>query len=248
MTGKKENIIEVAGLRKSFGPNKVLAGLDLTLKKNELLAVLGRSGSGKSVLLKCLVRLVEPDAGSIRIYGKNVPELDRAELDGIRRKIGYVFQGGALYDSMTVQENLAFPIEKIQNGRLKKGQQEQIRRSLRDVGMEDAINKYPSELSGGMQKRVALARVLVIHPEIIFYDEPTAGLDPITAQEISELILSTKKDYNTSAIMITHDIYSTEGVADRVAMLRDGAIFSEGSMDELKHHEDEWMQQYFRVK
>src|ERR1700761_880060 len=198
-------IAEIKHLRKSFGSNNVLNDVNLKINKGENLVIIGKSGSGKSVLIKCLVGLIEPDGGELFLFGKNIAGLKDGNLNILRKKVGFLFQSAALYDSMTVRENLEFPLRD-----LKLKSQEEIdilvMEVLRNVGLEEAIDKMPSELSGGMRKRVGLARTLILKPEIIFYDEPTTGLDPITSKEISKLILDVQKKYNTSSIIITHDV------------------------------------------
>jgi len=202
----KEEVITVESLYKSFDENPILRGIDMTLNKGENLGIVGKSGIGKSVLIKCIVRLIEPDAGVISVLGTNILDCDSNELNELRKKVGYLFQGGALYDSMSVRENLFFPIRRTQFKDKKLDTEELIERSLRSVGLLDAIDKMPSELSGGMKKRIALARTLILKPEIILYDEPTTGLDAVTSGEISELILKIREEYNTAAIIITHDM------------------------------------------
>src|ERR1700677_2126631 len=213
-----EIVAEVEHLKKSFGNKQVLRDINLKIEKGENLVVFGKSGSGKSVLIKCLVGLIEPDDGKVVVLDKNIAELNDEELNILRKKIGFLFQSAALYDSMTVRENLEFPLRDLKS----KPQEEidaLVTEVLKNVGLEDAIDKMPSELSGGMRKRVGLARTLILKPEIILYDEPTTGLDPITSKEISELILDVQKKYNTASIIITHDIECARITANRMIII-----------------------------
>ena len=198
-------VAEIEHLEKSFGNNSVLKDINLKIEKGENLVVFGKSGSGKSVLIKCLVGLIEPDGGKVILLGKNILDLKSEELNLLRKKVGFLFQSAALYDSMTVKENLEFPLRYLKT-KPKDEIEALVIEALENVGLEDAIDKMPSELSGGMRKRVGLARTLILKPEIILYDEPTTGLDPITSKEISKLILDVQKKYNTAAIIITHDV------------------------------------------
>lgn len=248
MAGKKENkeeLINIKHLRKSFGENKVLDDLNLTIHKGENVAIIGQSGIGKSVLIKCLVRLLEPNTGEIKIFNENVTRLNFEDLDKLRRRIGFLFQGGALYDSMTVRENLEFPLRRNTQGKTKEDIDELIYEALENVGLKEAINKLPNELSGGMKKRVALARTLILKPEIILYDEPTTGLDPITSKEISELIVKIQNQYNTTSIIITHDVNCVKIAANVIHVLRDGYISDSGTYEELVKKNDLWIQQFF---
>lgn len=248
MAGKKENkeeLINIRHLRKSFGENKVLDDLNLTIHKGENVAIIGQSGIGKSVLIKCLVRLLEPNTGEIKIFNENVTRLNFEDLDKLRRRIGFLFQGGALYDSMTVRENLEFPLRRNTQGKTKEDIDELIYEALENVGLKEAINKLPNELSGGMKKRVALARTLILKPEIILYDEPTTGLDPITSKEISELIVKIQNQYNTTSIIITHDVNCVKIAANVIHVLRDGYISDSGTYEELVKKNDLWIQQFF---
>ena len=237
-------MITISNLHKSFGAQHVLRGISLEVGKGETFVLLGRSGSGKSVLLKCLVGLLQPDAGSIQIDETEIVGLAATKLDEIRKRIGYVFQHAALYDSMTVEENLAFHLDR--NGRMPREERERIiREKLSFGGMEAAWRKYPAELSGGMQKRVGLARALVLSPEIVLYDEPTTGLDPITTAEIDELITRLKQQERVTSISITHDIISAGRTADRIAVLYQGEIIARGSVSELQNHTHPFVRQYF---
>ena len=242
---EKENVIVVNNLYKSFGDNDILKGIGLTLQSGENLGVVGKSGIGKSVLIKCIVRLIEPDWGEVNVLGTNVLECDEIELNEIRKKVGYLFQGGALYDSMSVRENLLFPIRRTQFVDKNKEAEELIEGSLRSVGLLDAIDKMPSELSGGMKKRIALARTLILKPEIILYDEPTTGLDAVTSGEISELILKIREEYNTAAIIITHDMKCARIATDSIKIMKEGRFYEQGTFEELSHSEDKEIRDYF---
>lgn len=238
-------VISVHGLYKSFGDNAVLKGVDLSVKKGESLVVLGKSGSGKSVAIKCLVGLVKPDKGEIRLFDTDISLLKISELNRLRLRVGFLFQNAALYDSMTVQENLSFPLKrhskKISAGDVDAA----IADVLESVGLSEALNKMPSELSGGMRKRIGLARTLILKPEIILYDEPTTGLDTITSREISELMLHVQKKYKTTSVIITHDMACAKLTGDRLVILKDGKIVAEGSFDELENSTDEWVRSFF---
>lgn len=237
-------VITISNLHKSFGAQYVLRGVSLEVSAGETFVLLGRSGSGKSVLLKCLVGLLQPDTGSIQINDTEIVGLAAKQLDEIRKRIGYVFQHAALYDSMTVEENLAFHLDR--NGRMPREERERIiHEKLSFVGMEAAMRKYPAELSGGMQKRVGLARALVLAPEIVLYDEPTTGLDLITTAEIDELITRLKHQERVTSISITHDIISAGRTADRIAVLHQGEIIARGSVSELQNHAHPFVRQYF---
>jgi phospholipid/cholesterol/gamma-HCH transport system ATP-binding protein len=240
-----EKIIEVQDLTISFGSQKVLNGLTFHLNKGENLVILGKSGSGKSVTIKCITELLKPDSGTIKILGKTTNNIKGKELAELRRKIGFLFQSGALYDSMTVKENLEFPLQRTKKKLSREEMDEKIKNVLNNVGLGYAINKMPSELSGGMRKRIALARTLISDPVIMLYDEPTTGLDPVTSREISVLINEVKKKYNTSSIIITHDMDCARQVADRVIMLKDGEVLAEGSLEELEQLDNEWIRSFF---
>jgi len=238
------SVIEVRNLRKSFGDHVVLREFNLSLKEEETLAVLGKSGSGKSVLIKCIVGLIPPDAGEIRVLGKSVPDLEAEELDFLRRDLGFLFQWGALYDSMTVRENLIFPLRK-HGDKTRQQIADKVEEVLESVGLPDAIDLMPAELSGGMKKRIALARTLMLEPKIIFYDEPTTGLDPVTAKEISELIREVQQQYRTASIVITHDMDCVRITADRIILLSDGINYAEGSYHTLKRSDDPEVKAFF---
>jgi len=236
--------IEIQHLKKSFGANEVLKDISMKINKGENLVVLGKSGSGKSVLIKCMVRLIEPDDGTMEILGENIEDLNGKELNVMRKKIGFLFQSGALYDSMTVRENLLFPLRDSKKV-LSEEKKRLVEEALQNVGLEDTIDKMPSELSGGMRKRLGLARTLILKPEIILYDEPTTGLDPITSKEISELILSIQKKYNTTSVIITHDIACAKITANKMVVFKDGGIAAEGTFNELEKSDDKWIRSFF---
>jgi len=242
----KTPIIEIRDLHKTFGKdNAVLNGVNLTVNKGEDLVILGRSGSGKSVTIKCIVGLIEPDKGEIKVFDENVLNLKKSELNEIRVRIGFLFQSGALYDSMSVRENLAFTLKKHKRDLTPDEVENEVIEALDNVGLSDAIDKMPSELSGGMQKRIGLARTLILKPEIILYDEPTTGLDTITSREISKLILDIKHKRKTTSIIITHDMACAKLTADRIMVLKDGVIHAEGTYEELEKDEDEWVRSFF---
>ncbi len=240
-----EAVIEINHLKKSFGSKEVLKDINLVVKRGENLVVLGRSGQGKSVTIQCIVGLLAPDGGSVKVFGEEVAELSDKELKELRSKIGFLFQGAALYDSMTVRENLEFPLTRVL--RLKDSTEidKRIHDVLEGVGLPDAGDKMPSDLSGGMRKRIGLARTLIVHPEIMLYDEPTTGLDPITSREISELILGMQKKYKTTSIIITHDMECARITADRIVIMKDGEYIAEGSFDQLKQSADEFVKSFF---
>lgn len=242
----QEPMINIENLNVAFGSLQVLKGLSLKLYKEENLVVLGKSGSGKSVLIKCIVQLLKPDSGTIEVLGSNVGLLNRDELGELRKKIGFLFQSGALYDSMTVRENLEFPLVRIRRKMNKKEIDEKIIEALENVGLADALNKMPSELSGGMRKRISLARTLVVDPLIMLYDEPTTGLDPVTSDEISELMNEVQKKYKTSSIIITHDIECARNTADRILMLHDGEVHTEGTIEDFEKSKDPLIKSFFK--
>ena len=249
MAGKSNNkdiVVKIAHLKKSFDDLYVLQNINLTLLRGENLAILGKSGSGKSVLIKCMVKLIQPDEGNISILGKDIVNLDIDELNNIRIKVGFLFQGGALYDSMTVRENLLFPVKRKMRKLSLEEENSMVEKALESVGLLDAIDKMPDELSGGMKKRIGLARTLILNPEIILYDEPTTGLDPITSKEISELINKIKNKYQTSSLIITHDIKCVELTANRILVLHGGKFIAEGTYDELKKSDNELVQEFFQ--
>ncbi|HET6245083.1 MAG: ATP-binding cassette domain-containing protein [Bacteroidetes bacterium] len=239
-----ETVVEIEHLKKSFGSNDVLKDISLKINKGENLVIFGKSGSGKSVLIKCLIGLIEPDEGKIVVLGETLSGLKGKDLNALRKKVGFLFQSAALYDSMSVRENLEFPLRD-----LKSKSREEINTlvldALTNVGLEEAIEKMPSELSGGMKKRVGLARSLILKPEIILYDEPTTGLDPITSKEISKLILEVQKKYNTASIIITHDVECARITANRMVIINEGLCVAEGTFKELSQSKDEWVRSFF---
>jgi len=246
ITKTPRHVIEINNLSKGFADLKVLRNLSLQLFDGENLVVLGKSGSGKSVLIKCIVRLLNPDQGTITVLGENINELERKELATIREKVGFLFQSGALYDSMTIKQNLEFPLKRIRKNLSKKEIDEKIMEVLENVGLADTLNKMPSELSGGMRKRASLARTIVVDPMIMLYDEPTTGLDPVTSDEISWLINDVQKKYKTSSIIITHDIECARATADRVIMLKDGEVYMEGDIDDFEKSADPLIKSFFK--
>lgn len=240
-------VMEVKGLKKSFGDNHVLSDFNLTLFRGENLVVLGKSGSGKSVLIKCVIGLMEPDGGSVMILGQDVLGLGHEELDRLRGKVGFLFQSNALYDSMTVRENLVFPLRRhwMKADLNKSKVDEMVHEALSSVGLAHTEEMMPAELSGGMRKRIALARTLILKPDIILYDEPTTGLDPITGKEIINLMIDISKKYSTSSIIISHDMQCVRMAADRIVMLIDGICFATGTYQELIKSEEEKVKQFF---
>ncbi|GGA94169.1 ABC transporter ATP-binding protein [Puia dinghuensis] len=241
----QQPVIVVRGLTKSFGEHEVLHSISLHVKKGENLVVLGKSGSGKSVFIKCLVRLEWPDCGTISILGKDLDSLNYQETNDLRIRIGFLFQNAALYDSMTVRENLAFPLRQHKKRMSAKKKEALILEMLDNVGLVDSIDQLPSKLSGGQVKRIGLARTLILQPEVMLYDEPTTGLDTITAKEISELIVKMQKKYHISSIIITHDMICAGITADRIIILRDGIVYAEGSYAQLENSQDEWIRSFF---
>lgn len=241
----KEPVIEIANLKKSFGTQAVLTDISLTLYTGENLVILGKSGSGKSVLIKCIVGLLQSDGGTINVFDKNVNSLNYKELGELRQKIGFLFQSGALYDSMTVKQNLEFPLQRIKKNLTAKEMADKINEVLENVGLADALNKMPSQLSGGMRKRISLARTIVVDPLIMLYDEPTTGLDPVTSDEISELINDVQKKYKTSSIIITHDIKCALATANRMIMLADGKVYKEGKLKDFENSSDQLIKSFF---
>jgi phospholipid/cholesterol/gamma-HCH transport system ATP-binding protein len=235
--------VQVRSLSKSFGEQKVLNGINLDVAQGETLSVLGRSGTGKSVLLKLIIGLHRPDSGSIRVHGQEVTGLPLKPLNDVRKKVGFLFQQAALYDSLTVEENVAFPL--CRHSKMPDDERnERVRELLTSVGMDRDAHKMPAEISGGMQKRVGLARALALEPDILLFDEPTAGLDPITAAEIDDLILRLQKERNMTSVVVTHDIHGAQAVSDRLALMRDGQILIEGTFEDLQKSRDTFVTQF----
>ena len=242
-----EPILEINNLKKRFGTNQVLNGFNLKLKEGENLVIMGKSGSGKSVMIKCLIGLIEPDSGSIKVMGQEITTLNQTQFDKLRNEIGFLFQGSALYDSMTVRENLEFP---LRHHKERFGDNvdtsELVEEALTNVGLLHAIDLMPSELSGGMKRRIALARTLILKPKIILYDEPTSGLDPITSKEIIELMRNIQKQYKTSSLIITHDVDCARVIANRMILLIDGINYIEGNYETLAKSSDEKVKAFFK--
>lgn len=249
MTSTDQNIvIEIHDLNKSFGSNHVLRGFEFTLKDGENVAVLGKSGSGKSVLIKCIIGLIKIDNGCLTVLGRSVSELSNKELDIMRKDVGFLFQGAALYDSMSVRENLEFPLrrhrDKAGGG---KSINQRVEEALDSVGLLHTLDLMPAELSGGMKKRVALARTLILEPKIILYDEPTGGLDPITGREISFLINEVQEKYKAAALIITHDLVCAKITTNRIVILHEGKNYIEGTYEELEKSTDPVVQDFFKT-
>ncbi len=240
-----ETVVSVRHLFKSFGTNQVLIDFNLDLGRGENVVVLGKSGSGKSVLIKCIIGLLKPDKGTIKVLNEDILQLDPEELDKLRAKVGFLFQSNALYDSMTVRENLEFPLRRHGIELSQPQTDALVSEALEDVDLVHTINMMPAELSGGMRKRIALARTLILKPEIILYDEPTTGLDPITGKEIIELMVAIKKKYNTSSLIISHDMNCVRMAADRVVILVEGKCYASGVYEQLKQDADPKVKQFF---
>ncbi|MGD0791891.1 MAG: ABC transporter ATP-binding protein [Terriglobales bacterium] len=239
-------VIAVEDLHKSFGTQIVLNGISLTVGRGETLAVLGRSGTGKSVLLRLIIGLEKPDSGSVRIHGQDIAGLGLDQIGEIRKKMGFLFQHAALYDSLTVEQNVAFPLQHHKKEMSRSEQGDRVRGLLAEVGMEGDLEKMPSEISGGMQKRVGLARALALEPDILLLDEPTAGLDPISAAEIDDLVLKLQAEHHMASIVVTHDLYSAKTIADRLALLNEGNVVIEGSFEELQKSDDEFVREFLK--
>ena len=240
-----EAVLTVNKVSKSFGDNHVLREFSLDVQRGENVVVLGKSGSGKSVLIKCIIGLLPVDAGTITVLGQDVATLNHEAMDRLRAKLGFLFQSNALYDSMTVSENLLFPLRRQWLTHTPAEEGDMVRQALEDVGLADTADKMPAELSGGMRKRIALARTLILRPDIILYDEPTTGLDPITAREIDHLLREVQQKYNTSALIISHDMNCVRLTADRVALLVDGRCYAGGTYEELAHNDDPKIHEFF---
>jgi phospholipid/cholesterol/gamma-HCH transport system ATP-binding protein len=240
-----EKIIEVMDLHKSFPGKDVLTGINFHVNKGENLVIIGRSGEGKSITLKCITGLIEPDQGTVKVLDKDVSELDEEGLKVLRCKMGYLFQGGALYDSMSVRENLAFPLKRVLGIRDDQELEKRSTEVLEAVDLADTMDKMPSELSGGMRKRMALARTLIVQPEIILYDEPTTGLDTMTSLEISKLILKMQQQYQTTSIVVTHDMQCAKTIADRIVVISEGKCICSGTYEELEKCDDDFVRSFF---
>jgi phospholipid/cholesterol/gamma-HCH transport system ATP-binding protein len=238
-------VVEIRHLNKSFERDAILKDVDLIVNPGENVVVLGKSGSGKSTLIKCMIGLVEPDEGEIRVFGEDISAMNYRELNELRKRMGFLFQSAALYDSMTVRENLQFPLKHNKRELSEMEIDELIIESLEQVGLLDTMDMMPAELSGGMSKRVGLARTLILGPDIMLYDEPTTGLDTATAKEISQLILEMQRKHKISSIIITHDMTCAKTTADRVVMLKDGVIEAEGSYEELERSDNPWIKSFF---
>ncbi len=243
----KKPVITIRNLYKRFGDNAVLNGFDMDLFEGENLVIMGKSGSGKSVMIKCLIGLEEHDSGTINVMGKDIDDLEAEELDELRTEIGFLFQGSALYDSMSVRENLEFPLRRhTKKFGVIKDAEPLVMEALESVGLAKAIDLMPDELSGGMTRRIALARTLILKPSIILYDEPTTGLDPITSKEIVQLMQKVQQQYKTSSIIITHDVDCARAIANRMILLIDGKNYAEGSFDTLRKNHDPKIQAFFK--
>ncbi len=241
---RKDIVINIEHLKKSFGSSEILKDINLQLERGETIVTLGKSGTGKSVTLKCIVGLITPDSGLVQVLGKNIPDLSYNELQEVRKRIGFIFQGGALYDSMSVRQNLEFPL--VRNSKLNRQEiDKKVEEVLNDVGLLEAIDKMPSELSGGMRKRIGVARTIIMNPEIMLWDEPTTGLDPETTRDISRLIVSMQEKYKVSSIVVTHDMICANMVANRILVLNDGAYGSSGTYKELADSTDEFVRSFF---
>ena len=242
---ESETVLRIEHLKKYFGNNHVLEDFSLELKKNRNIVVLGKSGSGKSVLIKCIIGLLQPDAGFIEVFGKNVWEMSAETLDKTRARVGFLFQSNALYDSMTVKDNLEFPLRRQWIHHSQAEIDEMVMQVLSDVNLAQTLHMMPIELSGGMRKRIALARTLILKPDIILYDEPTTGLDPVTGKEIIQLMVDIKKKYGTAALIISHDINCVKYASDEVVVLVNGICYAKGTYEELKQNEDKNVRQFF---
>ncbi len=242
----KNPVLRISDLHKGFGELKVLNGFSLELYEGENLVIMGKSGSGKSVMIKCLVGLMAPDKGTVEVLGQDINALERPEMDKLRAEIGFLFQGSALYDSMTVRENLEFPLRHHTRSLKENKVNELVMEALKNVGLEHTLEFRPAELSGGMQRRIALARALILKPKIILYDEPTTGLDPITAKEIIHLMMEIQEKYKTSSLIITHDVDCARVISNRMILLLDGINYAEGTFDELSAMEDPKIKAFFK--
>src|SRR5271154_1692903 len=239
-------VVATEDLHKSFGSQKVLNGISLAVRRGETLAVLGRSGTGKSVLLRLIIGLQKPDSGAVRVHGQDITGLDLDQLGEIRKKMGFLFQHAALYDSLTVEQNVAFPLQHHKKEMATSELNDRVKQLLAEVGMEGELEKMPSDLSGGMQKRVGLARALALEPDILLLDEPTAGLDPISSGEIDDLVLKLQEEHHTASIVVTHDLHSAKTIADRLALLNEGDMVIQGSFEELQKSDIEFVQEFLK--
>jgi phospholipid/cholesterol/gamma-HCH transport system ATP-binding protein len=239
-------VVAVETVSKSFGTQRVLNGVSLTVSRGETLAVLGRSGSGKSVLLRLIIGLQQPDSGSVRIHGQDIAALSLDQLSVIRKKMGFLFQHAALYDSLTVEQNVAFPLQHHRKNMSHAEQVDRVKELLAEVGMEGHLEKMPSDLSGGMQKRVGLARALALSPDILLLDEPTAGLDPISSAEIDDLVLKLQTEHHMASVVVTHDLHSAKTIADRLILLNQGKVTAEGTFQELQENGDEFVREFLK--
>jgi phospholipid/cholesterol/gamma-HCH transport system ATP-binding protein len=237
-------VVAVKDVHKSFGSQNVLNGISVSVKRGETLAVLGRSGTGKSVLLRLIIGLEKPDSGSVRIHGQDIAGLALDQLGEIRKKMGFLFQHAALYDSLNVEQNVAFPLQHHKKRMSKAEQQDRVMELLSEVDMESAAAKMPADISGGMQKRVGLARALALEPDILLLDEPTAGLDPISAAEIDDLVLKLQQEHHMASIVVTHDLHSAKTIANRLALLNEGKVVIEGSFEELQQSDIEFVREF----
>jgi phospholipid/cholesterol/gamma-HCH transport system ATP-binding protein len=241
-----EVVIEIKDLKKSFGDKAILKGISLTVNKGENVVILGKSGSGKSVTIKCIAGLLTQDEGSLKVFGEEIKDLKEDALKALRCKLGFLFQSAALYDSMTVRENLVFPLKRVLKIKDKDIIESRCIEVLEAVGLAEAIDKMPADLSGGMRKRMGLARTLIVKPEIILYDEPTTGLDTITSKEISSLMLQIQKKYQATSVIITHDIPCAKITADRILIIDDGVFIAEGTYEELENSQDDYIRSFFK--
>lgn len=242
---EEEKILSVSHLYKSFGSNQVLVDFNLELHRKDSVVVLGKSGSGKSVLIKCIIGLLKPDKGSIELLGHDISALREDEFDKVRAKVGFLFQSNALYDSMTVRENLEFPLRRHWMKISQEEVNQHVLEALSNVGLAHTVDMMPAELSGGMRKRIALARTLILKPEIILYDEPTTGLDPITSKEIIELMLEIHEAYHTTSLIISHDMNCVKMTGRSIVILVDGKCYAQGTFEELRQHQDPKVKQFF---
>jgi len=240
------SVVAVENLHKSFGSQRVLNGISLTVSRGETLAVLGRSGTGKSVLLKLIIGLQQPDSGSVRIHGQDIAGLTLDQIGTIRKKMGFLFQHAALYDSLTVEQNVAFPLLHHKKNMSRSEQGDRVKELLAEVGMEGNLDKMPSDISGGMQKRVGLARALALEPDILLLDEPTAGLDPISSAEIDDLVLKLQAEHHMASIVVTHDLHSAKTIADRLALLNEGSVVIEGNFEDLRKSDIQFVKEFLK--